>query len=80
MPEFGRSPDARISIVTRSGENRFHGVDYDYFRNDAALRKTPSGLYFQRLHQYAGCHNFLNPHSYHSPTELFAVYLIPISE
>src|SRR5262245_38609224 len=35
LPEFGRSPDARISLVTRSVENRFHGVDYDYFRNDA---------------------------------------------
>src|SRR5215813_132340 len=34
-PEFGRSPGAQISLVTRSGENRFHGVAYDYFRNDA---------------------------------------------
>jgi len=34
-PEFGRSPGAQVSLVTRSGENRFHGVAYDYFRNDA---------------------------------------------
>src|SRR5262245_42436972 len=27
-----------------------------------------------------GCHHFLNPHSRHSPTEFFAVNLIPISE
>lgn len=26
---------ARISLVTRSGENLFHGVAYYYFRNDA---------------------------------------------
>ncbi len=26
------------------------------------------------------CHHFLNPHSRHSPTELFALNLIPISE
>jgi hypothetical protein len=35
LPEFVRSSNARISLVTRWGENRFHGVDYDYFRNDA---------------------------------------------
>lgn len=34
-PEFGRTPGGQISIVTRSGTNRFHGVLFDYFRNDA---------------------------------------------
>jgi len=33
-PEFGRTPGAQVSIVTRSGTNQFHGVLFDYFRND----------------------------------------------
>jgi hypothetical protein len=33
-PEFGRTPGAQISILTRSGSNRFHGTAFDYFRND----------------------------------------------
>jgi hypothetical protein len=33
-PEFGRTPGAQISILTRSGTNRFHGTTFDYLRND----------------------------------------------
>lgn len=47
-PEFGRSPGAQISLVTRSGENRYRGLLYEYFRNDIFdardffdLRKPP---------------------------------------
>jgi hypothetical protein len=32
-------PGAQISLVTRSGENRFDGLAYDYFRNDALEAK-----------------------------------------
>src|SRR5581483_5376116 len=34
-PEFGRTPGAQISILTRSGTNQFHGTVFDYLRNDA---------------------------------------------
>src|SRR6202008_1758134 len=33
-PEFGRTPGAQVSIVTRSGTNGFHGTLFEYFRND----------------------------------------------
>lgn len=33
-PEFGRTPGAQISILTRSGTNQFHGTTFDYLRND----------------------------------------------
>lgn len=33
-PEFGRTPGAQVSIVTRSGTNAFHGSLFEYLRND----------------------------------------------
>ncbi len=34
-PEYGRTPGAQITILTRSGTNKPHGALFDYFRNDA---------------------------------------------
>ena len=33
-PEFGRQPGGQVTIVTRSGTNKFHGTLFDYVRND----------------------------------------------
>ena len=32
-PEFGRTPGGKVSVVTRSGTNSFHGALFEYFRN-----------------------------------------------
>ena len=32
-PEFGRSPGAQVSLVSRGGTNTIHGDVFDYFRN-----------------------------------------------
>jgi hypothetical protein len=34
-PEFGRSPGAQVSLLTRRGTNRISGTLFDYLRNDA---------------------------------------------
>lgn len=33
--EYGRSPGGQFSFLTRSGTNAFHGVGFDYLRNNA---------------------------------------------
>ncbi|HET8667184.1 MAG TPA: carboxypeptidase regulatory-like domain-containing protein, partial [Terriglobales bacterium] len=33
-PEFGRSMGGQINVITKSGESRFHGSLYEFFRND----------------------------------------------
>src|SRR5262249_43860733 len=34
-PEFGRTPGAQISVVTKSGSNTLRGSAFEYFRDDA---------------------------------------------
>ncbi len=41
--EFGRNPGAVVNTITRSGTNHFHGVAYDFLRNNVLNAKP----YFQ---------------------------------
>jgi hypothetical protein len=33
-PEYGRTPGAQVSVVTRSGANTLHGTAFEFLRND----------------------------------------------
>jgi hypothetical protein len=41
---FERSPDEQISLVTRSGENRFHGLALAYLLQTSFLDETSALL------------------------------------
>jgi Carboxypeptidase regulatory-like domain/TonB-dependent Receptor Plug Domain len=38
--EYGRFPGGVVNVITRSGNNNFHGLVYDYFRNSALNLKS----------------------------------------
>jgi hypothetical protein len=38
---YGRAGGANIQVLTKSGSNSFHGVAYEYFRNDALNANNP---------------------------------------
>ncbi len=38
--EFGRYPGGVVNVITRSGNNQFHGLAYDYLRNSALNLKN----------------------------------------
>jgi hypothetical protein len=48
-PEYGRTPGAQISVVTKSGTNTFHGTAFEYFRND----KLDANDWFANAHALA---------------------------
>lgn len=57
--EVGRSAGAVVTIITKSGTNKFHGSLYEYFRNDKLNSKdyfTPQGAKKPewRQNQYGG--------------------------
>ncbi len=55
--EFGRNSGASVNIVTRSGEDKFHGGVLEFFRNDkldaanffTPIAKNPDGSYKSKL-------------------------------
>jgi hypothetical protein len=49
--EFGRSPGGVVNVITRSGTNAYHGVAYEYLRNDALNAKNYFNTGVTPLHQ-----------------------------
>jgi hypothetical protein len=48
-PEYGRTPGAQISVVTKSGTNTLHGTAFKYFRDD----KLDANNWFANAHALA---------------------------
>jgi hypothetical protein len=59
--EFGILPGAVINAITRSGSNKFHGLVYDYFRNNILNAKDYFQTSVQSLHQNQFGGNFSGP-------------------
>jgi len=60
--EFGRSPGGVVSAITRSGTNQYHGLAYDYLRNNIFNAKNyfiPTSVLPLRQNQFGG--NFGGP-------------------
>jgi hypothetical protein len=59
-PEFGRTPGAQISVVTRAGTNQFHGDVFEFLRNDKLDANDWFGNYFglprpeERINDFGG--------------------------
>ena len=59
-PEFGRTPGAQVSMLTRSGTNQFSGTLFEYFRHDALdandwfANSRGLGQPVLRQHQFGG--------------------------
>jgi hypothetical protein len=55
--EFGRASAGIVNIITRSGTNDWHGILYDYFRNnklDAVNLLQANGAHALRQNQFGG--------------------------
>lgn len=55
--EFGRATAGIVNIITRSGTNEWHGILYEYFRNnklDAINLLQANGAHALRQNQYGG--------------------------
>src|SRR5262249_30114111 len=48
-PEYGRTPGAQVSVVTKSGTNTYHGTAFEYFRNE----KLDANDWFANAHGLA---------------------------
>jgi hypothetical protein len=59
--EFGRSPGGVVSAITRSGTDHFHGLAYDYLRNNIFNAKSYFVKSVQTLRQNQFGGNFGGP-------------------